>query len=486
MKNIFLDYPDFIDRDPRMNRGTLTGGRYEPSAKFQYIRHNTALNPKTLKGLKILDLGCCIGASGAWVLYHGADSYVGVEMEKKFCNIAEENLKKYFSKQQWNIKNQSIEEFFSKNQDKFDIVIAFGIMFNSIETQKFLKEVCEITTGKLLIDDMQPNHIINLKNLNKKYPKLLKTFDIDVDSLATQEIQDTTIIYRPIKGVKSSKSFVKTLMNHYGFDVEQDMSAELTNLLPNEYVNRYCISFVKKNSLPKITSSQDHYNNDPLYVPTHDVWKFDHNAASNFVEHARHHIPRYDDTIKKTVNVCKLLLTPYDERHRIIDVGCADGETIKHLYFTGFRNLVGVDSSKDMIAAAKNKKINEIAELVEQDTFPKNLGPYKAVICNWTLHFIENKISYLNNIFDSLLPGGILIITDKTNNNGAALTLYHDFKKTQGLSEKEINDKHNSLKTVMFIHPPNWYLDTLKNIGFSDISIVGAEYCFTSFLAVKK
>jgi tRNA (cmo5U34)-methyltransferase len=486
MKNIFLDYPEFIDRDPRKNRGTLELGRYQPSAKFQYIRHNTTLPPSMLAGLKVLDLGCCVAASGAWALHHGADSYIGIEMEKKFCDIAEENLKTYFPEHRWKIKNQSIEEFFSENQNKFDIVIAWGIIFGSLETQKFLKELCKITKDRVLIDDMQPTHIINLKKLDKNSPQLLKKYGIDINLLATQEIQDTATIYRPIKGAHLAETFVKIMMNHYGFDLEKDFSTDLTNLLPNEYVNRYSFSFVKKESLPKTISAAEHYNNNPSYTPTHDVWKFDSIVASDFVNHARHHIPGYDKVIKKTVDICKLLLTPFDQKHRIIDVGCADGETIKHLYFSGFRNLVGVDSSKDMLTSAKNKKINEIAELIEQNTFPKKLGPYKSVICNWTLHFIKDKVSYLTDIYNSLLPGGILILTDKTYNNGASIKLYHDFKKTQGLSEKEINDKHNSLKDVMFIDSPVWYLDTLKNIGFSDISIVGAEYCFTSFLAIKK
>ena len=486
MKNIFLDYPEFIERDPRKNRGTLELGRYQPTAKFQYIRHITTLPPNMLTGCKVLDLGCCVAASGAWALHHGADSYTGIEMEKKFCDIAKENLKKYFPAHQWKVKNQSTEEFFFENRDKFDIVIAWGIVFGSLETQNFLKELCEITNSRVLIDDMQPNHIINLKKLDNFFPQLLKKHGIDINLLAIQEIHDTATIYRPIKGAHLAETFVKTMMQRYGFGLEKDFSKDLIHLLPNEYVNRYSFSFVKTDSLSKITSASEHYNNDPSYMPTHDVWKFDSAVASDFVNHAHHHIPGYDKVIKKTVDICKLLLTPFDQAHRIIDVGCADGETIKHLYFSGFRNLVGVDSSKDMLASAKKKKINEISELIEQDTFPKTNGPYKSVICNWTLHFIKDKVSYLTDIFNSLLPGGILIITDKTYNDGSSLKLYHDFKKTQGLSEKEINDKHSSLKNVMFIDPPTWYLDTLKNIGFSDISIIGAEYCFTSFLAIKK
>jgi tRNA (cmo5U34)-methyltransferase len=275
-------------------------------------------------------------------------------------------------------------------------------------------------------------------------------------------------------------------MNHHGFDIEHNFSEKLSQSLSNEYVNRYSISLIKKDSLPKIINSQEHHDNDPSYTPKHDVWKFDTKIATNFVNYARHHIPGYDRVINKTVQTCKLLLSPFSDNHRIIDVGCADGETIKHLYFFGFRDLVGVDSSEDMLHAAKKNKIDQIAELTQQSTFPKNLGPYRAVICNWTLHFIKDKINYLKEIYESLSPGGILIITDKTYNDGASLSLYHDFKKTQGLSDEEIRDKHLSLTNVMFIDPPDWYLNTLKSLDFSNVCIIDAEYCFTSFLAIKK
>jgi SAM-dependent methyltransferase len=487
VKNIFLDYPDFIERDPRNNRGTRPhSGRYQPTAKFQYTRHKILLGKDVLEGQDVLDLGCCVGASGAWALHHGAKSYTGVEMEEGFCKIAQENLEKYFSSHNWVIKHQAIERFFEENTKSFDVVIAFGIIFSSADTQSIIKLICNITKKRLLLEENYPDHIVKLKNIEKKYPKLLPAFGLDIDLLSTQEMQDTITVYRPIKGTHLSLSFVKALVNHHGFDIEQDFTKTLAGLLPNEYVNRYSISLCKKEHLPKIINSLAHNFNDPSYVPSNDVWKFDSKIASNFVNYARHHIPGYDKVIKKTAQVCKLLLSPFSHRHRIIDVGCADGETIKQLYFIGFHNLVGVDSSEDMLVQARKNKINEIAELTQQSTFPKNLGPYNAVICNWTLHFIKNKIAYLRDIHESLLPGGILIITDKTYNDGASLTLYHDFKKTQGLSEEEIRRKHASLVDVMFIDPPKWYLETLSNLGFINVSIIDAEYCFTSFLAFKK
>lgn len=40
-----------------------------------------------------------------------------------------------------------------------------------------------------------------------------------------------------------------------------------------------------------------------------------------------------------------------------------------------------------------------------------------AVLANWTLHFVvspDARQAYLRSIFDALLPGGVLLLTDKT------------------------------------------------------------------------
>ena len=482
MKNIFLDYTNFINRDPRKNRGSYVGS-FVPTAKCQYVRHNVSLDPSSLKGLNVLDLGCCIAASGAWVLHHGANSYVGVEMDERYATIAKENLKEYFPTQNWEILTQSLDDFFKTNQTKFDIVIAFDIIHSSVELEKLLTDLSQVTKTRLVVESMDPSIVNNLKSLDIENPNLLEKYNINIDKLKITELNRSVVTHRPCDTSKPTLSFIDSMLNVRGFKLEYDFTNELKNSLLQEYRGNYCVSFVKEESEAKIQSYADHYKDDPHYEP--EEWKFSARIAKEFVDHARHHIQGYDRIIKKTVSICKLLLTPFNHQYKIIDVGCATGETIKYLSLAGFHNLVGVDSSIDMLEEAKKNKIDSISYLVHRDTFPTDLGPYNVVISNWTLHFIKDKQSYLTDIYNSLLPGGILIVTDKTYNDGSALTLYHDFKKTQGLSEKEIHDKHASVQNVMFIDPPEWYLGALKDIGFSDISIIDADYCFTTFLAIK-
>ena len=84
------------------------------------------------------------------------------------------------------------------------------------------------------------------------------------------------------------------------------------------------------------------------------------------------------------------------------------------------------------------------------------------------------------------MHNGFLFLSEKTYNDSNNLKLYYDFKTTQGLTPDEIKEKEDSIKGQMFINPPEWYINTLKEIGFEQISIIDADFCFTSFLAIKK
>jgi tRNA (cmo5U34)-methyltransferase len=473
MKNIFLDYPEFINEDPRINRSTTTIGGYRIDSKLQYVRHNTMLPPEIVKGCKILDLGCCVAATGAWALHHGASQYVGVELESASCDTAIKNLTKYFPDEQWTIKNQTFEVFFNENQDKFDIVIAVGVIYISVNIETLLQNICQVADQTIIIDSPIPPHIINLKNTDDQY---------SVDDLAILELADHPQMSRgAIKSALPSLPYLSIMLNQQGFSLNADFTNEYVRLLPTTYVNRYCASFIKNSNSTPFLNYVDNYNKEKTVVTP---WRFDSNVANNFVNYARHHIPNYDKIIEKTIHICRTLL-PFDPTHRIIDVGCATGYTLTKLNQAGFCNLVGVDSSGSMLIEARNNKINQIAHLIKRDTFPLDNEPYSVVICNWTLHFIKNKTAYLTDIFNSMLPGGLLILTDKTYNDGVSLDMYHDFKKTQGLTDQEIADKHDSVKDIMFIDPPEWYLTTLDSIGFTDVSIIDADFCFTTFLVKK-
>jgi ubiquinone/menaquinone biosynthesis C-methylase UbiE len=121
-----------------------------------------------------------------------------------------------------------------------------------------------------------------------------------------------------------------------------------------------------------------------------EPWKFDAAVAETFVDHARQHIPNYDQVIDKCIAVCDQLL---EKDSKIIDVGCATGETLRRLHHAGYTNLTGVEASHAMLKHCDYT----IAKLLHNDRFPEQ--HFDAALCNWTLHFIEDKEKYLIDIY---------------------------------------------------------------------------------------
>ena len=208
------------------------------------------------------------------------------------------------------------------------------------------------------------------------------------------------------------------------------------------------------------------------------TWQFNQQVAETFADHARQHIPNYDQVIALTVSLCEQKL---NANSPILEIGCAIGETVQQLNHKNFVNIHAVDNSQDMI----DKCPADMAKYYCSNHFPNTDIKFEAVLCNWTLHFIFDKFSYLKKILEHLEPGGFLILSEKTDNSGLALEQYHRFKSLNGVSDSEIQAKAQSLTDVMFVNDIKWYLDTLKIIGFNQINVVNASWCFTTFVAVK-
>lgn len=204
-------------------------------------------------------------------------------------------------------------------------------------------------------------------------------------------------------------------------------------------------------------------------------WQFDRSVAKTFRTHAQRHIPDYNAVIDGCVAVCEQMVGRDDA---IIDVGCATGNTLSRLAERGFTNLHGVDNSPHML-----ERVDVESKLTLSDTLPA--GPYAAVLMNWTLHFMADKRSYLGEVHRQLVPGGILLLTDKTSQDEVPMKFYHDFKRSQGVSEHEIQHKALAVRDVMHIDPVAWYLEVLPEIGFQQVNVWKANWCFTSFFCVK-
>lgn len=205
------------------------------------------------------------------------------------------------------------------------------------------------------------------------------------------------------------------------------------------------------------------------------MWEFDKSVAERFQHEAYAHIPDY----KRVIDMClEYVDDNYTKESKIIDVGSALGYTMHTFIQAGYSNISGVDSSKDMIdRSLYPTKIKHSSEL------PK--ATYNVVLINWTLHFINDKTSYLRNVYDNLSTAGSLILTDKTSQSPMMKRRYYDFKRKNGVSEEYITEKENMLKNYMNTMPVDWYINTLSSVGFTNIEILNAQYGFVTFVCLK-
>lgn len=206
------------------------------------------------------------------------------------------------------------------------------------------------------------------------------------------------------------------------------------------------------------------------------TWQFDDDVAEIFPQHARQHIPNYDQVLNLSLDVCN----DYSKTSKILDVGCATGETLKLLEQNNFTNIYGVDNSKSMI-----KHYTGSGKILLSENFPVDTGTFDVILMNWTLHFIKDKTKYLTDVFNGLNNDGVFVLTDKTSLDPYSIKFYHQYKRSKGVSEQAIRQKELDIKDIMYIDSVEWYLENLKKIGFTQVNVANASWCFTSFVCQK-
>ena len=105
---------------------------------------------------------------------------------------------------------------------------------------------------------------------------------------------------------------------------------------------------------------------------------------------------------------------------RILDLGCGDGALTEKIASVG-AIVVGVDSSEDMVAAAKVRGLD--ARIA--DAFHLNFSSeFDAVFSNAALHWMKrNPDSVIRGIWDALKPGGRFAAEMGGFGNVAAITV---------------------------------------------------------------
>lgn len=151
-----------------------------------------------------------------------------------------------------------------------------------------------------------------------------------------------------------------------------------------------------------------------------------------------------------------------DKNNSVLDIGCGYGRTLKELYDRGYRNLIGIDFSKEMINRANSlyPYINFYVGNGNQLKIPND--SIDSVILLGVLTCIyqtSNQQSLIKELYRILKPSGIIYINDfLLNDSDLYLQRYKKYQDNYGnYGVFETSDGG------IFRHHTKEYLDELLN-----------------------
>jgi len=238
---------------------------------------------------------------------------------------------------------------------------------------------------------------------------------------------------------------------------------------------------------------------DNIYAHAHEAvgaFQFDESVVAVFPDMIQRSVPGYQTIL---TGIGELTARHVQPGSNLYDLGCSLGAatlTMRRKVDQPKCKIIAIDNSKAMINRAQEHIQafhSEVpVELQCADITDINIENASVVVINFTLQFIdsEQRLSLLENIYQGLNSGGILILSEKIhfedNHLQSAIEHLHlQFKRANGYSELEISQKRSSLENVLVSDTEAFHIERLKQVGFESAGIWFQAYNFASFIAIK-
>jgi tRNA (cmo5U34)-methyltransferase len=181
------------------------------------------------------------------------------------------------------------------------------------------------------------------------------------------------------------------------------------------------------------------------------------------------------------------------------DLGCSLGAatfSMRHQITADDCRIIAVDNSEAMIKQLKIHLANA-AQSIPVDVYCADIREIEiskasVIVLNFTLQFIPlaDRLNFLQKIYQGLLPGGILILSEKLHFDDPRQELlqtemHHSFKKAQGYSDLEMSQKRNALEDVLIPETFSQHQQRLNAVGFSSAEGWFQYFNFASMIALK-
>lgn len=242
-----------------------------------------------------------------------------------------------------------------------------------------------------------------------------------------------------------------------------------------------------------------HHEKDRIYATEHGQvadFRFDDQVARVFPDMIKRSVPGYSHI----VGMIGILAEQYAQPDsNLYDLGSSLGAAtlaMRHRVHAPGATLIAVDNSQAMLDRSRDfldsEDLPTPVNTVCADITELELERASFVVLNFTLQFIplEQRQSTLQRIFDGMLPGGALVLSEKLRSNDPVqdqllVQHHHDFKRANGYSDLEISQKRQAIERVLLPETADDHLNRLTSVGFNVATQWFQSFNFASFLAIK-
>ena len=214
--------------------------------------------------------------------------------------------------------------------------------------------------------------------------------------------------------------------------------------------------------------------------------------ANSFLDMAKRSIPGYLEIMN--------LISLFSQKHLknkslVYDLGCSLGLACSYIAKANHDKrfqITALDQSKEMVNLAKiyhKKLIKNNILLVEQiNILEKEFSSFDFAVLNFTMQFLKesDKNKLLFKLQNKMNKNAAIFISEKIKFNDKKTDNFFkkahiQFKKTNGYSDLEIDQKEKSVENIMFLDCKNSLEKRFKNQGFKQIELIYQNLNFVSY-----
>jgi tRNA (cmo5U34)-methyltransferase len=229
-------------------------------------------------------------------------------------------------------------------------------------------------------------------------------------------------------------------------------------------------------------------------------FRFDATVAEVFPDMLRRSIPGYAASLEA---IGSLAARYVGAGTNCYDLGCSLGAATlamrQGIRAAGCR-IVSIDNAGGMIerCAAILARDDSTTpgrtpvDLVLGDIRDADIANASMVVMNYTLQFlpVEDREPMLRRIFDGLVPGGLLLLSEKVvdedpHMESLLVDLHHEHKRRNDYSQLEISRKRAALENVLIPETVAMHRQRLSSAGFAHSAVWLRYFNFVSIVAIK-